>query len=733
MQTLYRSIVIIILFVTILLLLNGSVSYCKTQVSNVIPNATSVGQYEKFEIRFTLNTTYINPYNPDEADITVYFTPIGSTTTQTIPAFWYQGYTAITGSFENYTPSGSPTWMARFAPQQYGSYTYFIRVADSQGISTSGTYTFFCNRSDNQGFLHRLPNNQKYLQFDKGKIYLPVGQDVGWDDHSGTRFFNNYYTKMGQYQEKWTRLWLASFQRLALEWSSTHWSGVYSGLGRYAQIPAWRLDYALNLAQQKGIYVQLTLLHHGMFSSSINPQWSDNPYNTTNQGFLSSPADFFTNSTAKSLYKKQLRYIIARWGYNTNILAWELWNEVQFTDNFSSSTAQQVNVASWHQEMAQYIRQLDPYQHLITTSSDGNGFQYIWAKPELDIIQVHYYGDGREQKIHNQTTTLRTLYNKPVWFGEFGSGTQGTAEALDSTGIYLHNGIWAGALSETIAASWWWDDPIEKYNLYYHFSGLANYLDNEDFAGYNLSYASFSISSGTEDTTGLIAYPGLGWDSSQQTEFYFQPDGTIPGIEKLASYIQGYWHREMGRQVVFHITTQHSGEFGIYISKFSTYGVSTLVIYVDNTITPIYTQQVDTTGLITVSLSSGTHLVKIYNSGLDWFVAPYYQFTGFRLPAVEGYGLATTTRAYFWLHDRAYQPDYPLGNGTITGTNLLVNNLQDGTYTVTWYNTYSGEIMNQTTNTTSGGKLSLTLPTFQKDIALKLRLGTTDAKLQEDY
>jgi hypothetical protein len=708
-------------------------SFGKTQVSSVVPNSTSIGQYVKFEIRFSVNTSYANPFNPDEVDITVYFKPAGSTTMQVIPAFWYQGYSAVTGSYENYTPVGSPTWMARFAPAQLGNYTYFIRIADSQGVSTSSQYSFTCVRSDNKGFLRRKPANIKYLQFDKGQTYLPVGQDIGWDDHSGTLFFNNYYTKMNQYQENWTRLWLASFQRLALEWSSTHWSGVYSGLGKYAQIPAWRLDYALELAQQKGIYVQLTLLHHGMFSSGVNPQWDENPYNTTNQGFLSSPAEFFTNSTAKNLYKKQLRYIIARWGSNPNILEWELWNEVQFTDNFGTSTVQQINVANWHQEMAQYLRQLDPFQHLITTSSDGNGFQNIWTIPELDIVQVHYYGDGREQIIHNQTTTLRGIYQKPVWFGEFGMGTYGTGEAQDTTGIYLHNGIWAGALTETVAASWWWDDPIEKYNLYYHFSGLAKYLSGENWAEYNLSEANFSISSGTQDTTGLKLYPGLSWDSSKQTEFYVQPDGTCPGIDNLASFIQGYWHREMGRQALFHVTTQLTGKFGVYISDFSSYGVSTLVIYVDNTTTPVYIQQVSTTALVTVSLSSGSHLVKVYNSGIDWFVAPYYQFTGIGLPAAEGFGLANTTRGYFWLHDRAEQPGYPQGNGTISGATLKVNNFQNGAYTVTWYDTYTGGTISQSVQSASSGTLSLSIPTFQKDIALKLRFGTTDTGLIPDY
>ena len=42
------------------------------------------------------------------------------------------------------------------------------------------------------------------------------------------------------------------------------------------------------------------------------------------------PAAFFTDPEAKALFKQRLRYLVARYGAYRNLLAWELFNEVQF-------------------------------------------------------------------------------------------------------------------------------------------------------------------------------------------------------------------------------------------------------------------------------------------------------------------------------------------------------------------------------------------------------------------
>ena len=42
--------------------------------------------------------------------------------------------------------------------------------------------------------------------------------------------------------------------------------------------------------------------------------------------------------------------------------------------------------------MAAYLRSIDPYDHLITTSSDiESSLKDIWADPNIDLVQVHDY------------------------------------------------------------------------------------------------------------------------------------------------------------------------------------------------------------------------------------------------------------------------------------------------------------------------------------------------------
>src|SRR5690606_5542627 len=156
-----------------------------------------------------------------------------------------------------------------------------------------------------------------------------------------------------------------------LEWSSGQWSGWYSGLGKYSQRAAGLLDSVLNESERQGIYMQLVLHHHGQVSTGTNAEWNSNgsdnpgnPYNAANGGPCATAADFFTNANAKAYQKKMYRYIVARWGYSTNVLSWELFNEVQFTNGTDAG------IDSWHDEMSQYIKALDVHKHIITTSAE---------------------------------------------------------------------------------------------------------------------------------------------------------------------------------------------------------------------------------------------------------------------------------------------------------------------------------------------------------------------------
>ena len=43
--------------------------------------------------------------------------------------------------------------------------------------------------------------------------------------------------------------------------------------------------------------------------------WNENPYKTSNGGYLDHPSDCFFNTEAKKQTKKIYRSIVARWGY----------------------------------------------------------------------------------------------------------------------------------------------------------------------------------------------------------------------------------------------------------------------------------------------------------------------------------------------------------------------------------------------------------------------------------
>ena len=194
---------------------------------------------------------------------------------------------------------------------------------------------------------------------------------------------------MGAAHENWSRVWMTHFydwQGLGL---NLDWPKVNNTFGQLSLPNARNWDAIVAAADQAGIHFQMTLQHHGQYSSTnvskTDPNWEQNPYNTANGGFLSASTNFFTDPEARSLTKRKLRYIVARWGYSPSIMAFELFNEVQFTD--AAQLNMWNNIEAWHNEMAQFIRTNDVYHHLITTSSDLN--EPIWD--QTDYYQHHDY------------------------------------------------------------------------------------------------------------------------------------------------------------------------------------------------------------------------------------------------------------------------------------------------------------------------------------------------------
>jgi hypothetical protein len=92
--------------------------------------------------------------------------------------------------------------------------------------------------------------------------------------------------------------------------------------------------------------------------------------------------------------------------------------------------------------------------------------------------------------------------------------------------------------------------------------------------------------------------------------------------------------------------------------------------------------------------------------------------------AILPFGVAMHDEALVWLLDRAC--DWPDGAmesnpASVTGAKVTLAGVDDGAWSVEWWDTLSGKRVAEVEATASGGNLRLQPPAFQADIAGRLK------------
>jgi hypothetical protein len=348
----------------------------------------------------------------------------------------------------------------------------------------SEVFIFNVIDSSKPGFVRINPDNHRFFAYDNGDTFFPIGLNMGWwggccDPIEQYRRWLGIFSANGG---NTIRVWMAAWS-FGIEWKDT-------GLGNYdnRQYEAWLLDQLFHLAEQYHVKVILVLMNHGPLSLYTNTEWRDNPYNAALGGPLGTPGEFVTDPTAISYYQRRLNYVINRWSYSADILAWEWFNEVDLT------MISEQELVPWLQQMTAYLRQRDVYQHLTTSSYAMWTDSPIWQLTELDIVQKHEYSGHNSVGEHDlagraaQDLQLieQAIPVKPVLMGEFGYSAANNGEDVETTGIHLHNGLWATTFSGYAGSGmyWWWDNYVEANDLWHHFMGLSSFIDGEDLAEY---------------------------------------------------------------------------------------------------------------------------------------------------------------------------------------------------------------------------------------------------------
>lgn len=719
----------------ILALWAGSLGAAGPVISAVSDNGP-VGRYGKLEVSFSLGTTYANPYDPSQIDAHVVFSGPGGVSA-TVNAFYYQGYTRSgSTSSESLSAAGAPGWRARFAPSLTGSWTYQIQAVDSANVTSTANSAaaVTVNGSASHGFIHVSPADSRYFRYDDGTVYVPVGEDMAWSGSGNSYQFDQWQNALAAGGGNFMRVWMAAWG-MVVDWDqSTHsqtWLGDYDN----HQKELWDLDHVMDNAAANGQAIMLCLIHHGEFSSTTNPNWPDNIMSSAWGGPLTAPDLVWTNATAQALMKRRWRYLVARYAYSPALESWELWNEMNWTDNFDASHTG--DAATWHQMMHDVIRAQDPYQHIITTSlanGMGAGYAGIWGAG-MEMSQNHIYGatDWAQTASDNAAAYLAAYPGKPFHLGEFGMSDAATATTQDPTGMSLAEAAWGGLMSGAASggATWWWDTWVPTQNLYWRYKGISAFLAGEDLDQRAYVAARPVVSTATRaDVSVSPAFNnGTPWGSpSPASTFTLSPTGTLsPSAASLGTYLWGTW--TAGKNPPSFVANYAvAGQFQVLVTNASTSGTVDLTVKLDGATTALNNTAVTVGSTYSIAVPAGAHTIAVDGTGQDWMV-PVYTFTNYG-SMLRCYALTGTAKALGWVQSRnntfwnqcascqggAAKPLPSVSDGVVQLTGLS----NDGTWNYSWYETVSGTVKSSGTAVCSGGALNLAVPAMATDQAFKL-------------
>lgn len=488
----------------------------RNEVFNLRENTARPPLYSKFELSFNLTRTYSNPYDPSAVDVQGHFVdPDGHE--ESVPGFFYQGYqrTQVDGA-EVLTPMGRSHWKVRYAPRKTGRYHYYLTVDDGRQLRTD-VGSFLCIPDDTPGFVRMSREDSDYFEFDNGDFYYPIGHNIASvrdtraegmgvyiSDSEGTFAYDRFLARMGRNGENFGRVWLTPWS-FEIEWTKAY-EPHYGGLGRYSQVNSWRLDHVVDTAREHGVYLMLLIASHGEittyesnFQGGIDehgrrhPEWGS-PYWTYNGGPLESPDAFYTNRDVLRYYKRQVRYIAARWGYSTSVMAWEMLNEPDLHQTFreTNSTAARnfgPQCSAFLSSLFQHMGRFDPAQHLRTTNVWQHWKDHtlpVLRTEELDFYAAHMFNGNLPEFMRTSYDDIKAKTGLVTFTTE--ADATPFARGADLTMRYMKVPLWSSFMMPHPGAAcpWWWV-LIDQKDGYGQFGALAAFAEGEDRRGMGYS------------------------------------------------------------------------------------------------------------------------------------------------------------------------------------------------------------------------------------------------------
>ena len=643
----------------------------------------AVPRYSKFEASWTLPAQIGNPFDPADNDVRVTFSgpdhpPV------TVPAFW-----------------DGDRWRVRFAPTRPGVYALSVhRNGQSVTPIALSPARFRCVPSASFGFIRRDPKVIQRFVFDNGRTFYPLGMDAAWTNHQMPDYPPTF-VRMHAAGMNWVRIWMNYWDGKTLDWSPDKAKNPKPGY--FLMDAARRWDTIMDAADKNGVFVQMTLQHHGPYTEHTDPNWRDNPFNMANGGFLARPDDFFTDAEARRLTRSKYRYIVARWGYSTHLMGWELFNEVQ---NITEARSHFADVVNWHKEMASAIRAEDTNRHLVTTSNSPTDDPL--AKIGLDYDQIHVYTSD----IVSFFAALHGT-DRPYFTGEWGPSDA----KKDMTEAFLHDGLWSSLMAPTAGAGqfWYWDQVIPHawWPQYASASGFLRAFS----VGSHPGLTALSPRVRADGAYGDLSFtPPGGFEKATRETVTLSSNGQTPDLAGVPGFFQGQNHRDMmPRPIVFVLDCPSPCRFRLGVGNVAKAGAHP-VLTVDGkqgaeADFPAGDADHDAAQTLSVDhLSAGPHRIGLFNTGPDWFVIHRLTVTRYA-PPIAALAKGDAHHAFFWAYARDRSGAKP------AQATLVLPGLAPGTYHVRLWDPWQGREIAPVQAVTRAGAVEVALPRMTRDLA----------------
>ncbi len=464
---------------------------CGEALEGVRVLKAEVGQYECAEVSLAADPGP-NPFDPNLITLDATVTqPSGKTLR--VPGFWFQDYkrslkdAEAKGSarVEVLDAVGKPEWRVRFSSGEIGTHRVELELKDAAGIRKSAPVEINIIKSAHTGPIRISTRNKMYLEDASGRSFFPIGQNLCMSpDREGTYYYDRILPKLAANGANYVRLWQEYMVQGATNQEPSPNNGsntgfpletVMTGMGKYDLECAWKLDTVADICEKHGVYWQLCFEMVVWWNRKLPARWNRNRYTAAKGGPVNEPIDYLLKPECRELAARRHRYSVARWGWCPKLVAWEMWNEVDNLDGFTS----EANTA-WHKDLCGRLRAVDPFKHLVTSSWRDAG---MFALPEIDLVQAHQYWpieyDAAQYSVQDSDHLMRP-YGKPYFFGEQGMHK---GFELDPAGKQFHDAIWASSLCGAAGTGmhWHWNTYIDKYDLYTHYLPLSTFLRGVDF------------------------------------------------------------------------------------------------------------------------------------------------------------------------------------------------------------------------------------------------------------